>query len=147
MTNNQIQTATTDDEIIRCFPVMVQLRPHLGEQEFLHRVRLQQAEGYRLAYLCVSQNGGDVVKATAGFRLLNLLTKGRVCYVDDLVTDADSRSQGHGDALLDWLVAWSREQGCTAFTLDSGVQRREAHRFYFRKRMTISSYHFVMPLE
>ena len=142
----QIHIATTDDEITGCFSVMMQLRSHLTEAKFVERIRVQQVEGYRLAYLAVKENGRDAVRAVAGFRLMNMLHSGKTCYVDDLVTDAQSRSQGHGDALLDWLVAWSREQGCTTFTLDSGVTRYEAHRFYFRKRMTISSYHFVLPL-
>ncbi|MGZ5023946.1 MAG: GNAT family N-acetyltransferase, partial [Chthoniobacterales bacterium] len=31
-------------------------------------------------------------------------------------------------------------------TLDSGVQRFDAHRFYLMKRMKISSHHFVLDL-
>jgi hypothetical protein len=30
--------------------------------------------------------------------------------------------------------------------LDSGTQRVEAHRFYLRKRMKISAFHFALPL-
>ena len=67
-------------------------------------------------------------------------------YVDDLVTDAEARSRGYGDALFDWLVNYARTQGCTRLDLDSGVQRFAAHRFYFRKRMHISFYHFALEL-
>ncbi len=142
----QMQIAKHEEEIARCFPVMVQLRTHLSEAEFVERIQAQQAEGYELAYLAIEENGRNVAKAAAGFRVMNMLHSGKTCYVDDLVTDAQSRSQGYGDALLDWLVAWSREQGCDTLSLDSGVQRQDAHRFYFRKRMTISAYHFVLPL-
>ena len=31
--------------------------------------------------------------------------------------------------------------------LDSATYRREAHRFYFRERYAIWSYHFVRPLQ
>ena len=84
--------------------------------------------------------------AVAGFRLLEQLKAGLVLYVDDLVTDADARSSGHGEALLNWLVAYAREQGCAAFELDSGVQRYEAHRFYLLNGMVISSHHFRLKL-
>ncbi len=139
----QIQIAEHEEEIGRCFPVMVQLRPHLSEAQFIERVRLQQKEGYRLAYLVAEEQ----VKATAGFRLLTMLSRGKSCYVDDLVTDGNSRSQGFGDALFDWLVSWARGEGCERFHLDSGVTRYEAHRFYFRKRMALSAHHFSLPLE
>ena len=91
-----IHIADTDERIARCFPVMRELRTHLAEPEFVPRVRRQQAGGYRLAYL----EDGARVCAVAGFRLIDNLVHGRVLYVDDLVTDASLRSQGHGKALL-----------------------------------------------
>lgn len=118
---------------------MHQLRPHLVEAEFVDRVRRLQAEGFRLAYL----EAEGVVVAVAGYRYHEKLFSGRNLYVDDLVTESASRSRGHGRALLAWLAIQAREQGCDQLELDSGVQRTEAHRFYFRERMHVSSYHFV----
>ncbi|MBD0336919.1 MAG: GNAT family N-acetyltransferase, partial [Cyanobacteria bacterium Co-bin13] len=31
--------------------------------------------------------------------------------------------------------------------LDSGVHRAEAHRFYFREGLVITSFHFAKPLQ
>lgn len=62
------------------------------------------------------------------------------------MTDAASRSLGHGDRLFDWLVAHARTLGGDSFTLDSGTQRVDAHRFYLRKRMKISPFRFELPL-
>jgi len=67
-------------------------------------------------------------------------------YVDDLVTDERQRSKGVGGALLDWLAEQARARGCAELHLDSGVHRFDAHRFYFTKRMHISSYHFKIKL-
>lgn len=137
-----IEIATSDAEILRCFPVMKQLRPHLSEESFVEQVRRMQNEGYVLASL--TEDG--VVLALAGYRVMEMLYAGRVLYVDDLVTDASSRSKGAGAKLHEWLVEKAKEQGCTVLTLDSAVHRFEAHRFYFRHRMTIMGYHFSMPL-
>jgi hypothetical protein len=39
-----------------------------------------------------------------------------------------------GGMLLDWLCAHARTQGGGELQLDSGVQRGDAHRFYFARR-------------
>ena len=137
-----IKIATTPAEIDRCFAVMSQLRPLLVAGEFAARVQAQQAEGYQLASL---EHEGAVV-SVAGFRFQNLLVSGKTLYVDDLVTDAAARSQGHGEAMLQWLITLAREAGCEMFSLDSGTQRQEAHAFYLRQRMRITSFHFALRL-
>jgi GNAT superfamily N-acetyltransferase len=138
----QIRVCGTPHEIERCFPVMAELRPHLARDGFQERIARQQAEGYRLAYL---EHDGEV-RAVAGYRLLEMLAFGRSLYVDDLVTRAADRSRGYGDRLFDWLVAEARGAGCVMLHLDSGTQRVEAHRFYFRKRMAIRSFRFQLDL-
>ena len=75
-----------------------------------------------------------------------MLARGRNLYVDDLATLPDERSKGWGGRLFEWLEAEARRQGCAELHLDSGVQRGGAHRFYFRRRMTISAYHFALKL-
>jgi GNAT superfamily N-acetyltransferase len=137
-----IKLATTDAEIDACFPVMVQLRPALVAADFVTRVRRMERDGFRLAML--TADGG--VEAVAGFRIYENLYSGRICYVDDLVTNQEARSKGHGAELLQWVRDHARDAGCVALELDSGTQRHSAHRFYFRERMTIANYHFVLPL-
>jgi len=139
----KIQFATSDADLARCFPVMVQLRPHLKRDEFVPRVRRMQGEGFQLAFL----EDEGAVRSVAGIRVMDLLFSGKTLYVDDLVTDASARSRGHGDQILDWLVAHARQQGCGEFSLDSGTQRVDAHRFYLRKRMKISAFHFALELK
>jgi GNAT superfamily N-acetyltransferase len=137
-----IKLAETDEEIARCFSVMHQLRDHLQEENFLAQVRRMQAEGYHLAFL---EDAGEV-KALGGFRIFEMFARGRFMYVDDLVTNADDRSKGYGDAMLDWLANYAKKQTCEYLNLDSGVHRFGAHRFYLRKRMDIVCHHFSLKL-
>lgn len=134
--------ATSDDEVRACFAVMTRLRPHVAVEDFLPRVRLQEKEGYRLAYI----ERDERAVAVAGFRILENLAWGRFLYVDDLVTQDEERSHGHGGVFLDWLIARAKEAGCNELHLDSGVQRHDAHRFYIRRHMQISSHHFSLHL-
>lgn len=125
-----------------CYPVMAELRPHIPASDFVARVRRQQHDGYRLVFL--TEVG--TIQAVAGGRCSASLAWGPYLYVDDLVSRGTARSQGYGQALSTWLVAYAREQGCEALHLDSGVQNCAAHRFYLRHRMSIASHHSRMPL-
>ncbi len=139
-----VRVAVEAEEIARCFAVMRELRPGLtGAEEFVARVREQQGEGFELAYL---ESEGEVV-TVAGFRVRQMLASGLTMYVDDLVTGARFRSRGHGKTMLDWLMGRARELGCETFSLDSGTQRQEAHAFYFREGMRVTSFHFALPLK
>jgi len=139
----EIRIAETDEEIIRCYETMSQLRSHIKRDDFLPRVRGQEKNGYKLAFI----EDKDQVVSVAGFRIAETLAWGKFMYVDDLVTDEDQRSKGYGDKLIDWLMEYAKENQCQEFHLDSAVQRFSAHRFYFRKGLTISCYHFEHILE
>jgi len=139
----QIKLAQTDAQIEQCYPIMAQLWPQLsGSSEFLTRVKRQTQHGYQLAYL--EENGA--VKAVTGFKVLEMFSRGRFLYVDDLVTGTTERSQGYGSHLFDWLVEYAKTQNCAELHLDCRVDRFDTHRFYFKKRMHIFGYHFKLKL-
>ena len=138
----RIILAKTDNEIMGCYEVMKQLRPEVKKEDFLEKVKRQGENGYQLAYL---EEKGEVV-AVAGFRFSETLAWDKLLYVDDLITDEDKRSKGYGDKLMDYLIELAKQSGCKTFHLDSAVWRYSAHRFYFRKKLTISCYHFEVEL-
>jgi len=139
----EVREALTSEEVSATYPVVRQLRPHLDEADYPARVERMRENGYRLA--AVVEDGETL--AVAGFRVLDYLAHGRFLYVDDLVTGEASRSAGHGKLLLRWLEDEARRADCGQIQLDSGVQRAEAHRFYFREGMSITSYHFAKALD
>lgn len=138
----EIHEAKTDDAIRRCFPVLLELRPHLVEAEFVPRIRRQMSAGYRMAYAAIDND----IAAVAGFRFFEMLAWGKAMYVDDLVSSERARGKGFGSKLIDWLIQQARAANCDQFHLDSGVHRFAAHRFYLHKGMDITSHHFAMRL-
>jgi GNAT superfamily N-acetyltransferase len=138
---NQISIATSMQAISDCFPVMSELRPHLSLAEFISQVRRQQEQCY---YHLVYLQADESIEAVAGFRLSESLAWGKFLYVDDLVTRSDRRSNGYGSILFNWLLEYAQTNGCQQLTLDSGVQRFAAHRFYLQHRMEITSHHFTL---
>ena len=135
-----IKIAESEQNLRNCFTVMVQLRPHLDVDSFLERVALQFTSGYRVVYLATD----DKVVAVAGIRLSRNLAWGKFLYIDDLITDAAERSKGYGKQLLDWCIAHARQNNCQQLHLDSGVQRKDAHRFYEREGMTFTGHHYAI---
>ena len=141
---SDVKVAQSDADIARCFAVMHQLRPHLkNEAEFIRRCRQQMAEDH---FSLIYVEDGGAVAAVAGFRIQNFLHSGKTLYVDDLVTAEDKRSKGFGETLLAWMENHARGQGCQTFSLDSGTQRTDAHKFYFRQGLAITSFHFAKKL-
>lgn len=138
-----IEVARTDEQILATWPVMSQLRPHIGRDEYVGVVRRLERDG---GYTVVSLSDGGRVVAAGGYRFGESLAWGHYLYVDDLVSDEALRSHGHGRDLFAWMVEQAREAGCKAVHLDSGVQRHGAHRFYLRERMDIVFYHFRLDL-
>ena len=137
-----VREIDNDDDLRAVWPVMAQLRPHLDRDAFVDLCRVQFGEGFRL----VAVFEGEVCRALAGFRIQHYLHRGKNLYVDDLITDAAMRGRGYGKVLLNWLKAEARNTGCGNLHLDSGVQRPEAHAFYFSQGLRITSYHFAVDL-
>lgn len=131
-------------EVARCFPLMLQLRPHLASgSEFLARWRRQTAAGYRLVALF----DGPRPLALAGVRVQENLVHGRFLYIDDLVTDTALRSAGHGARLLGYLYEQARTLDCSKLVLDTSLANSLGHRFYFRCGLLATSLRFNMAVE
>ncbi|SHE88270.1 Acetyltransferase (GNAT) family protein [Seinonella peptonophila] len=146
MTNQSqpiIRLMKTDQELMLSFPVLKQLRTHIREEKFIGTIRrLEEQAGYQLVAVLVT----DQVKAVAGYRITENLAWGKFLYVDDLVTDEQSRAEGHAGLLMNWLEDEARRKNCNQFHLDSAVHRFGAHRFYLKSRMDITCHHFQKEL-
>jgi predicted GNAT superfamily acetyltransferase len=134
---------TPDDARIRdAYPVLHELRTELTEEAFVELYSQAYAEGYRVVGLF---DEGEC-RAVAGYHLTHGFLHGRFMYIDDLVTADRWRSNGYGRALNDYLVTTAKAAGCSNVQLDSGTQRTDAHRFYFREDYVITSFHFLHKL-
>ena len=140
----EIKIAETNEEIERCYPVMAELRPHISREDFLPQVRRQMAKsGFQLVYLTEESK----IKAVAGIRIAEWLARGMSLDLEDLVASESERSKGFGGILLDWIIKYALERGCTEVRLVSHVTRFRAHQFYLKKGMILDAHFFSMPLK
>lgn len=123
-------------------PVHRQLRTALPSG-YADKMRRVFAGGARM---CVAVDGTEVA-GVAVYRVYENTFQGRQLYVDDLVTDERRRSTGVGRALLGYLEQKARAAGLENLALDSGTQRQQAHKFYFREGMVVTSFHFGKRLK
>lgn len=106
------------------------------------------AEGHeRSGYRIVALFDAGRCHAVAGFRVMTSFAHGRFLYIDDLVTLERWRSRRYGERIEEHLRGIARAEGCEQVRLDSGVTRRRAHRFYFRRGYAIESFNFGYRLD
>lgn len=129
-------------------PTMRELRPTCADESSFvaHVDEVLRPAGYRLVGAFVPETAAAV--SVAGFRIGVSLAWSRYLYVDDLVTSARARGQGHAGALLAWLSGEARRLGCEQLHLDSGTghERFDAHRLYYNHGLAIHSHHFARGL-
>jgi len=100
-------------------------------------------QGYELYALYAD----DTIVSLAGIEVrVNLYLEKHV-FIYDLVTCANHRSNGYGEMLLHFVHEYARDLGAKYVSLESGLARTEAHRFYTDKMdYAITSYSFRKQL-
>ncbi|QHA90949.1 GNAT family N-acetyltransferase [Bacillus sp. N1-1] len=134
-----IKEMKTKEQWHEAFQVMQELRHHLDEKTYLDLVEEAHLKDmYRLYALY----DGDELVAVTGFKPMITLYYGRFVWVCDLVTSEQHRSKGYGEKLLAFVENWAVENGYQSVALSSGVQKKEAHRFY-KEKMSYDQVSFV----
>ncbi|WP_409250984.1 GNAT family N-acetyltransferase [Bacillus sp. SCS-153A] len=122
----EIREAVTEQEWEQAYQLLFELRTDLSREEFNLLLKDMRTEGYKV--FCLYDSGRIVSLAGVIIRT-NFYAK-RHLFVYDLVTTSSGRSKGYGKKLLRYVEEWGKEQECETIGLDSGLQRKEAHRFY-----------------
>ncbi|TYS22871.1 GNAT family N-acetyltransferase [Bacillus subtilis] len=135
---------TTKEEWAESFPVMSELRTELDEETYLQRL---EACVRKESYMLFALYEDTAIRALCGALPRVSIHKGEHLWIADLVTTGPCRSKGYGKMLLDYATDWAKKAGFGSVSLSSGLQRKDAHRFYTDKMgFTIESYLFRKPV-
>lgn len=137
-----IKQLQTKEELLQGYQVLKELRTNLSEEIFLGLFEKMEQEGYEI-HACFE---GEEVTAVTGIIPLTNYYDGYHIYVYDLVTASHARSKGYGERLLSYIETLAKEKGCQNVTLSSGLQRKDAHRFY-EEKMDYDKTSFVFKKE
>ncbi|MCY7782262.1 MULTISPECIES: GNAT family N-acetyltransferase [unclassified Bacillus (in: firmicutes)] len=131
---------TTKEEWAESYPVMNELRTDLDKETYLQRL---EACVRKESYMLFALYEDTAIRALCGALPRVSIHQGEYLWVADLVTTAPCRSKGYGKMLLHYAADWARKAGFGSVSLSSGLQRKDAHRFYTDKMgFTIESYLF-----
>jgi GNAT superfamily N-acetyltransferase len=99
-------------------------------------------------WLYVYEAAGQVL-GVLGFRLRDRVEfPGRFGEVSVIVTLAEKRRQGVGQAMMDFAEQLARDHGCEGMFLVCGLKRKdEAHHFYEDLGYQVTGYRFVKLFE
>lgn len=122
----EIREALSDEEWNQVYHLLIELRTNLEEGTFKKLSDEMRNEGYRVFGLYDKEE----LVSLAGVIIRTNFYAGRHVFIYDLVTKSSARSKGYGRKLLQFIEQWGEEQGCETAGLDSGLHRKDAHRFY-----------------
>ncbi len=127
----------------------------LARAETIHRhLRPQIPAPYAARMQEIFETGAEMAVAMENGELCGLVVYritintmvGKKIYSEDLVADPNTRSKGVGRELMEFLKKEGRDRGCVSIELESGTQRDQAHKFYFREGFSIKAFGFKQPL-
>lgn len=72
----------------------------------------------------------NVVVGFVHVELYQLLYQPDLANVLGLAVREDMQKKGFGKKLMQYVERWAQEMNCNAVRLNSGMQRKEAHKFY-----------------
>ena len=114
------------------FRLVVQLRPHLIETEFLRQVQRQSHSGYEL----LGAFTGDEIIGVLGMRPVHTLARGLHLHIDDIVVDESRKRMGVGRALMGYAETDAMARGMGAVYLDARFYERNGYQLHRTPSMT-----------
>ena len=68
---------------------------------------------------------------------------GKTVEADHVVIDERFRNQGLGKILFDWIHEYTQSKGCGAIELNTYVENRKSHKFYYKLGYEIFGFHML----
>ncbi|AUZ06501.2 MULTISPECIES: GNAT family N-acetyltransferase [Vitreoscilla] len=122
-----------------------QLRPQFltDAEKYVDYIALLLSE--RQQFLIVQNESGQII-GLALFNMHHNTYQGKILFLEDLVIDENLRGTGVGEQVLKQCEHIAKENGCSHLSLDSGVFRSRAHKFYFTHDYIADCFHFSKAL-
>ena len=91
-------------------------------------------------------DGNQQLVGLAMFNMHHNTYQGKILFLEDLVIEESLRGTGVGEQVLQECERLAKQEGCSHLSLDSGVFRGRAHKFYFVHDYIADCFHFSKAL-
>jgi len=115
------------------------------DKNVIHKVYREVLEDENAFAFFIFENGAPM-GFCHGVYFNTFWQSGKTCYVSSIISNPSVRGKGYGRKLMDHAKELAKERGCKAIVLDSGFQRKDAHRFYELYGFTQCAYCFTLEL-
>ncbi len=125
------------------YQLLAPLRPHLNWDNFVQLANeAQERDQFRLTLGILD----GISVGIMGHRVLADFVHGRHLYVDDLVVDEARRGRGLGTQFLNYAEDQARQLGLSGLRLCTGIDNKDAIRFYHREGWGLRAHAFKKKL-
>ena len=134
MRNIKIRKADKKDvsEILNLLYQLQRPKPKTSLENVTFRKRIDQYLGDKDKRIIVAEQGSRIVGIVSMMFLTRLNRTKLELYIPELVVSEDHRRSGIGKSLMESCVKIAKKKKCFRIRLESGNQRKDAHRFYKR---------------
>ena len=130
------------DEILSILPLLKTLNTTTTETILIERLLSMVNENYE----CVGMYDDNHLIGICGLWYMTRHYIGKSVEPDHVVIDQAYQNRGLGKMLFEWIYDYAISKGCEASELNTYVQNRKSHKFYYNEGYEIYGFHFVKIL-
>lgn len=134
------------DEILSLLYQLQRPRPRTDSEHAAFRKRISQYIDEKDKRIIISEQNSKVV-GLASMALLPRLNRTKLeMYIPELVVSENHRGSGVGKSLIEACISIAKKKKCFRIRLESGNQRKGAHRFYKKIGFEQSALSYTMEI-
>ena len=130
------------DEILSILPLLKTLNTTTPETILIERILTMVNENYE----CVGLYDENLLIGICGLWYMTRHYIGKSVEPDHVIIDQEYQNKGLGKKLFEWIYNYAISKGCEASELNTYVQNRKSHKFYYNEGYEIYGFHFVKIL-
>lgn len=135
-----IKELVSIDEIEAAYPLIHQVRDQMSFETYIsYFEEMKRLSNFKIIAAIIDEK----IVGLAGYWMAVMLYCGRYIQISNLVVDQNFQSRGIAKKILYHIEKIGKELGCSKIVLDSYVENKRSHPFFFREGFHIRGFHFM----
>jgi len=136
----EIKELTKKEEMLTTFPLIAQIYPKMTLEKFSTALdEMMSRDNYKIVAAFLDEK----MVGISGYWISYMLYCGRYLQACNFFVEEQSRKNGVGKKILDYLEQKARQEKCDKFVLDSYTENKRSHPLFFREGFYVRGLHFM----